>query len=58
MLTRSEILSLLEAHGVTCVVDGVTAYAEDVYLWRGMEFHEWVNVTNWTRNQIMNWLGY
>ena len=58
-LTNKSVLSILEAHGVECDVDEEGAvWAMDEFIKQGVDYSEWVEVTGWTRAEIMTWLGY
>lgn len=53
------VISLLEAHGVQVDVDeeGQT-WAMDEFIKQGRDYSEWIDVTEWTKDDAKKWLGY
>ena len=58
-MTKSEIKSILDNHGQAHKELKDKLYALDVaYMQNGEVFQEWVNVTDWSTSELLNWLGY
>lgn len=58
-LANNVLTSLLETHGIQCDVDDAgCVWAVDEIVKRGRDHSEWVEVTGWTRERLLSWLGY
>ena len=57
MSNKSKIQILVE-HSIDYKVEGSTLYAESVYSLLGVAGSEWMNISNWSRSKLIEWLGY
>ena len=58
MSVRFQLIRLLNVHGVTWKIDGTRLYADDHAVIAGREYHDWLDVSDWTVEQLYHWLGY
>ena len=49
---------LLEAHGIKAIIKDGRILAEDVACKDGDVTRRWVDITDWSRRQLAEWLGY
>lgn len=51
-------LQLLEYHSIPCKVERGRLYALSVFTRDGTTGEEWMDVTEFSRDDVMYWLGY
>ena len=56
-MTSEKIIKILKAHGVPYKVEDGQILADSMIAWTKL-FEKTENVTNWTRAELLTWLGY
>lgn len=51
-------INTLEIHGIHHRTESGRVLALDMFTHGGQQAAEWVDVTDWTRHDLMEWLGY
>lgn len=52
------MITLLRAHHIDTRIAGGRILAADVYTLNGSLFTDWIDITDWSRPQLLAWLGY
>lgn len=54
----SDLIQLLENHGIETKVRGGHVYAKEEHMFNGVPGTDWIDVTLWTIREANEWLGY
>ena len=57
-MTIQELTKILDAHGITYEVAGDKVIADSDYSLNGMQYTDKVDLTDITKKQLYDWLGY
>ena len=58
-MSNKTIAQILKLHSINYRIDDAgRIFAEEVYTQNGVAGSEWLDVTNWRKKKLMEWLGY
>lgn len=57
-MSKKVIKKILELHYINNKTVNGRILAEEIYTQNGVAGSEWLDVTNWSKKKLMEWLGY
>ena len=57
-MSEKVIKKILDLHYINHKTINGSLFAEEVYTQNGVAGSEWLDVTNWSKKKLLEWLGY